>query len=279
MEQPAIAIDKPQPDLPVPSEPTDWWNPRWRLAVIGSILFHLLLAGALLVAYFPKAPTHLSPPSSSAVADASEGDLPQDAAVAKSVTSGRSVPEAAAATSEPRLETAQIASAVTAAIENSDRVSDQRKQDELRRNLARLEQLATPQSIDDVSGQVRSAMSLPDRALAPAETPIAGPFDFDTAQFHDVVREPRESGGWRYRSVLVDAAGRTLETELDAEQGESVYETMRMIKSSPLGEAVYRSLVMPLLDKMIPRSTQRPEAFSEAERQRVAQPSPAGSSP
>lgn len=279
MEQPAIAIDKPQPDLPVPSEPTGWWNPRWRLAVIGSILFHLLLAGALLVAYLPKAPTHLSTPSSSAVADASEGDLPQDAAVAKSVTSGRSVPEAAAATSEPRLETAQIASAVTAAIENSDRVSDQRKEDELRRNLARLEQLATPQSIDDLSGQVRSAMSLPDRASAPAGTPIAGPFDFNTAQFHDVIREPLESGDWRYRSVLVDAAGRTLETELDAEQGASVYETMRMIKSSPLGEAVYRSLVMPLLDRMIPRSTQRPEAFSEAERQRVAQPSPAGNSP
>jgi hypothetical protein len=279
MEQPAIASDKKQPDPPVPSDPTGWWNPRWRLAVIGSILFHLLLAGALLLAYFPKPHSDFQTPSSSAMADASEGDLPEDAAVAESVESGRSGPEAAAATSEPRLEKAQIASAVTAAIENSDRVSDQRKQDELRRNLARLEKLATPESIDDVSGQVRSAMSLPERAVAPAEAPIAGPFDFDTAQFHDVVREPRESGGWRYRSVLVDAAGRTLETELDAEQGASVYETMRMIKSSPMGEAVYRSLVMPLLDKMIPRSTQRPESFSEAERERIAPPSPSGSSP
>lgn len=279
MEHPVITSVPPQPDPAVPSEPKGWWNPRWRLAVIGSILFHLTLVGGLLVAYFPTSHSQPTPPSSPVVADTSEGDLPENAAMETSAIADRSGPEATAGTPQPSLEPAQIRTAVTAAIESSDRASGERKRDELRRNLARLEQLATPQSVDDLSDQVRAAMSLPARAVAPAERPAAGPFDFDTAQFHDVVREPRDSGGWRYRSILVDAAGRTLEMELDAEQGASVYETMRMIKGSPLGEAVYRSLVMPLLDQMIPRSTQRPEAFSEAERQRIAQPSPSETAP
>ncbi len=279
MEHPASASDTTQPDAVGPKEPRGEWNPRWRLALIGSLLFHLLLVGVLLVVYFPQRKSNSATPSSSAMAAASGGDVPADAVVAQATKLGLSDEETPAAAAEPAVQAEQIASAVTSAIENSDRASDERKRDELRRNLARLEQLATPQSIDEVGGKVRSAMSLPERAAAPAETPIAGPFDFDTAQFHDVVREPRESGGWRYRSVLVDAAGRTLETELNADEGESAYETMRMIKSSPLGEALYRSLVMPMLDQLIPRSTRQPGSFSEAERERLVPPSPPGASP
>lgn len=279
MEHPASASETTQPDEVGPKEPRGAWNPRWRLALIGSLLFHLLLVGVLLVVYFPQRKSNSATPSSSAMAAASGGDVPAEAVVAEATKLGLSGDETPAAAAEPAVQAEQIASAVTSAIENSDRASDERKRDELRRNLARLEQLATPQSIDEVGAKVRSAMSLPERAVAPAEAPIVGPFDFDTAQFHDVVREPGESGGWRYRSVLVDAAGRTLETELDADEGESAYETMRMIKSSPLGEALYRSLVMPMLDQLIPRSTRQPDSFSEAERKRMVQPSPPGASP
>lgn len=279
MEHPASASDTTQPDATGHKEPRGSWNPRWRLALIGSLLFHLLLVGVLLVGYFPQRNSKSATPSNSALAAASGGDVPADAVVAQATKLGLSDEETPAAETEPAVQTEQIASAVTSAIENSDRASDERKRDELRRNLARLEQLATPQSIDEVGAEVRSAMSLPDRAVAPAETPVVGPFDFDTAQFHDVVREPEESGGWRHRSVLVDAAGRMLETELNANEGKSAYETMRMIKSSPLGEALYRSLVMPMLDQLIPRSTRQPDSFSEEEREQLVPPSPPGASP
>lgn len=271
--------DKTKPDLEGSNDPVGSWNPRWRLALIGSILFHLVLIGVLLVCYFPPRNSNPATPSNAARAGNSQEDAPGDAEVGDAARSVPDRAESSTAVAEPTVQADQIASAVTAAIENSDRASDDRKRDELRRNLARLEQLATPESIDEIGGKVRSAMSLPERAASPAETPIAGPFDFNTAQFHDIVREPKENGRWRYRSILVDAAGRTLEAEMDAEQGKSAYETMRMIKSSPLGEALYRSLVMPMLDQLIPRSTPRPNAFSEEDRARTVQPSLPGTSP
>lgn len=271
--------DKTRPDLEGSNDPVGSWNSRWRTALIGSILFHLLLIGVLLVCYFPPRNWDSATPSNAAMAGNAQQDVPGDMEVVDAAISAPNGAETSTAVAGPAVQADQIASAVSAAIENSGRASDERKRDELRRNLARLEQLATPESIAEVGGKVRSAMSLPERAAGPAETPNAGPFDFDTAQFHDIVREPRESGGWRYRSILVDAAGRTLEAEMDAEQGKSAYETMRMIKSSPLGEALYRSLVMPMLDRLIPRSAPRPDAFSEEDRQRTVQPSLPGTSP
>jgi hypothetical protein len=42
-----------------------------------------------------------------------------------------------------------------------------------------------------------------------------------------------------------------MEIEIDPEQGKVAYDTMQMIKRSPLGDAVYRTLVMPMLDKLL----------------------------
>ena len=89
-----------------------------------------------------------------------------------------------------------------------------------------------------------------ERATAPASAPVAGAFDFDSAQIHDVLQETGDDQKPRYVAVLVDAQGRSLRAELEPEEGRQLYKTMSIIKKHPLLEAVYRDVVMGFLDKL-----------------------------
>jgi hypothetical protein len=60
-----------------------------------------------------------------------------------------------------------------------------------------------------------------------------------------------EDGKFKYTAVLIDSAGRTQETEMNAAEGESAFKTFELIKQNPLLERVYRGVVMSLLDKML----------------------------
>jgi hypothetical protein len=80
---------------------------------------------------------------------------------------------------------------------------------------------------------------------------VAGDFDFDSAQLHDMRREMREDGTFKYTAILLDAEGRTQETEMTATEGESAYKTFELMKQNPLLERLYRGVVMSLLDKVL----------------------------
>jgi hypothetical protein len=127
--------------------------------------------------------------------------------------------------------------------------------EENRANLDRLTkqltQASTAASIDQVAGSLQRWTGTKPRAQRPAEQPVAGEFDHDTAQLHDVRRLPQDSGGWRYVAVLLDAEGRTMEVELDATVGEQLYSTLEKIKANPLLEQVYRQIAMPLFDQLL----------------------------
>jgi len=125
-------------------------------------------------------------------------------------------------------------------------------------NLQRLENLtgqlndvATEQSVKDVTAQLSKLLGTAPRATEPAKEPVAGDFDFDTAQLHDVRREMLADGTFKYTAVLLDSAGRTTDSEMPAAEGESAYKTFELIKSNPLLERVYRGVVMSLLEKML----------------------------
>lgn len=140
---------------------------------------------------------------------------------------------------------------VMRSIEQSDAVSDQD-------NLERLKQLAnqqsgisTAESIAEINSLVSKVLGTGPRASEPAKEPVAGDFDFDTGQLHDMTREMLEDGTFKYIAVLVDSAGRKLETEMTATEGESAYKTFELIKQNPLLERVYRGVMMSLLDKML----------------------------
>ncbi len=114
----------------------------------------------------------------------------------------------------------------------------------------RLTQVADGSSIQALSGAMQSLLSTQPRATRPAEDRPPGEFDFETAQFHDIQRLPKEPDGFRYVTVLLDAAGRTMEVEVSELEGRPIYETMQRIKANPLLEQVYRQIVMPLLDQL-----------------------------
>jgi hypothetical protein len=120
-------------------------------------------------------------------------------------------------------------------------------------NLAgALEQVATEESVAAMSRRLGQLLGTTSRAAAPAEEPVAGDFDFETAQLHDVKRTANaERGGYQYVGVLLDSHGRTLETPLETADGENLYATMELIKSNPLLERIYRGLVMSLMDKLL----------------------------
>lgn len=210
---------------------------RW--AVFASVAFHIVLIAVLLTWYFPRQ----SPDDSRVMADpsATPAVTPVEKITAESIAADNVPAE-------------QIESSLRSAFESTAPISEERKLSELQRNVQRLEQIASESSIAEVGEAIRSATALEDRASVPAAEAVAGAFDFDSAQFHDVSREMDQDGKLVYRSILLDAKGRTVEVELTESEGKTAYETMQMLKTSPFGEAVYRSMVMPMLDKLIPKT-------------------------
>jgi len=129
-------------------------------------------------------------------------------------------------------------------------------------NLKRLESLSdsltatsSAESIDQLTTSLRRWLGTEERATRPADEPVAGEFDLQTAQLHDVVRDD-SSGEIRYTAVLLDAAGRTMESPLTEAEGESVYRVMQLMKDNPLLERVYRGVVLSFLDKLLRQQSQ-----------------------
>jgi hypothetical protein len=116
-----------------------------------------------------------------------------------------------------------------------------------------------------MAGKFRQWLGTQPRAERPAEKPVAGEFDYLTAQLHDVRREADAEAGYRYFAILVDAAGRRRESIMDPLEGESAYKTMQLVKANPLAEMVYRRIVMGFLDSVIQAGQAAQQKALEAE--------------
>lgn len=165
--------------------------------------------------------------------------------------------------SDPRDESARSPVGGSALRERLERSVDDANQltldeqlEALRRRSAELGRVSTVESIDDLAGRFSRLLGTPPRAEAPAAESPAGEFDFTTAQLHDVRKESRADGSVVYRTVLLDAAGRVMETEVDAATGEQLAKIFELIRGNPLLERVYRKIVMSLLDELTRPSPQ-----------------------
>lgn len=122
-------------------------------------------------------------------------------------------------------------------------------------NLARLtelsQQVSSTQAVDDINARLGQVLQIEQRADRPAEGPVAGEFDFATAQLHDVHKRTDEEGRVTYWAVLVDSAGRQFESPMADSEGETAFRTMNLIKTNPLLERVYRGVVMSMMDKVL----------------------------
>lgn len=144
-----------------------------------------------------------------------------------------------------------LAARVMEAVEVAEQQADAANLDRLAELTGELNNVSTEQSVKEVTAQVSKLLGTAARATEPAAEAVPGEFDFETAQLHDVVRTMLDDGSFQYTAVLIDAAGRTINSDMTAAEGESAYQTFELIKSNPLLERVYRGVVMSFLDKLL----------------------------
>jgi hypothetical protein len=132
----------------------------------------------------------------------------------------------------------------------ADRPVDEQTR-ELEALARRLSNVSSGQSVEQLSDALAPWLGVDQsRATEPAEAQDEEPFDPETAQVSDVLKQ-QTGESVQYVAVLVDAKGRTLETPLDEADGEALYDVFVLMRKFPLLEAVYRKTVMGLLDKLI----------------------------
>lgn len=149
-----------------------------------------------------------------------------------------------------------VAERVLESIAMAERQTPEENLDRLEQLSDRLSTVSTTESVDQMAASLKRLLGTEERATQPAADAVDGEFDFDTAQLHDILRD-ESVGEVRYTAILLDSAGRTTEAPLTAEEGESVYRVMQLMKNNPLLERVYRGVVLSLLDKLLKESAQR----------------------
>ena len=122
-----------------------------------------------------------------------------------------------------------------------------------------LNKVSSEESVDQIAAKVAEAQNLPPRATEPSVNPPDGPFDVDTAQIHDCEEIRNDDGSVRYVATMFDAQGRSMTVEMSETEGKQLCKTMIMIHANPIIENVYRSMVVPLLDKKISNPPSKPQ--------------------
>lgn len=126
---------------------------------------------------------------------------------------------------------------------------DKENIERLKRLTEELNRSSSTKSVEEMSEYFSGIFGK--RASAPIETAKNEEFDVSTAQVHEVRRESDGGSGFTYTLVMVDAKGVTQEIDIDPENGERLYKTMKLIKSNPLLERIYRGILMGILDQVL----------------------------
>ena len=239
-------------------------NRRYRVAIFVSVAAHLIGAAVLLMWYLPGRDRSSPSPRLTDDRIVNERSIsPSD------VGAGNTLPPSAATASDLSAEQVpaeQISASIASQIEQVQNLPDERKLSELEKNLNRLEKVADPESVKDVTATIASTLGIDDETYQPKSNVPDEPLDPSTAQIQDVVRTKSESGAWQYESVLVDAEGRIANVPMSAADGQTTYETFQQMKKFPMAEGIYRSIVMPLIQKTLSASDAAKEAALKAER-------------
>ncbi len=165
-----------------------------RRAILVSVVVHGLLAIVLLFWYLPTR-------ERSEAASAPIASAPLDAGEKKVGQREPQNPEPPNPSVEVTPE--RIKKSLQSHLSQFEKLSDQQKLSELEKNLKRLESVSNPESVQEVTTTIASALGVDQQKYAPQEIPAEGTFDTETSQLQDVVRTRAESGDWKYESVMV----------------------------------------------------------------------------
>jgi hypothetical protein len=166
----------------------------------------------------------------------------------------RSVMEVSSHANSPQASTASnfVQSQIDRSIRNSQQRSSEENLDRLKKLGGDLNRNSRSESVQEMAGFLGSL--IPKRAVQPVSDSTGMTFDVATAQLHDVQKSIDPNGIKHYLAVMIDAQGITSEIELDEESGEQLYKTIKLIRSNPLLEQVYRKIVMGILDNFLKNS-------------------------
>ena len=244
---------------------------RLKTALFVSLLVHVLIVIALAVWYFPRNAR------TGQVADRTMASTDQN-----SSDNSRNPPPKPDPIDDHEVDSEQIHRSIQSQIESVERLSEEEKRSELEKNLRRLESISDQESVVKTSQRIADALGLDSSQYMPRQPPEqrqsedasqvdssstenAGEsstrresstsniaqFDTNTAQLDDVVRRKSDQGSWVYESIMVDASGRKLTVPMTASEGESLFNTFQTMKQFPVAKGIYRSVVMPMMQKMM----------------------------
>lgn len=228
---------------------------RWAIGV--SIVVHIAIATTLLFIYLPGPDDNKG--NAGSVSQSQTGSQDYGAPEPRREPP---VPPPAAVQDIPA---EQIEKSIEAQMEQAAKLSDEEKLSELEKNLRRLESISDAESVQDVTTTIANTLGLDSSLYDPDKPAGEGRFDFDSAQLHDVTRQRGEGGQWEYQSILVDSAGRKMTVPMEAGEGETMFSTFEQMKKYPLAEAIYRGVVMPMLQSLIESEKAAQQEQQEAE--------------
>ena len=225
----------------------------YRRAIVLSVVAHVVLFIGLLFWYLPDVGKQEQPgktvaSSSPASSATRESPRPEPADIGDEVTSE------------------EIEKSVESQVDRYSKVPDEKKLSELEKNLKRLDSIATEESVAEVTTTIATTLGLDTEQYAEKSKPVEGEFDLDTAQLKDVTRSQDKNGRWQYESVLVDSEGRERTVPMASAEGETVYQAFEQMKKFPLAQGIYRSVVMPMVQKMMAAQDAAQKAVVEAQR-------------
>ena len=215
---------------------------RVRRAIVVSIVVHLIGLIALLCWYIPANKPQLTD-QSPATNESSNDTAPRN-------------PPAPVEPASPRGDEVsgdEIQKSLESQIEAAKQIPDEQKLDQLEKNLKRLESISSPESASEAAAKVSSSLGLDsDQYVTKKPEEVAsGEIDINKAQLADVKRTRNPDGGWNYFSTLVDDQGRELEVPMTEVEGDAIYETFQQMKKFPVAAGIYRSVVMPMMQKIL----------------------------
>ena len=227
-----------------------------RRAIIVSIFAHVIGVLALLLWYVPNSKSQSKGTASVDATDSPIESTPPLPSPPPPPAPADDVPES------------EIQKSLESQIKAVEKLPDERKLNQLEKNLKRLESISKPESVDDVASKISSTMGLDSKQYAPKKPSevSAGEIDLKKAQLADVTRTRNENGDWDYVSTLVDDEGRELIVPVSVAEGEAMYEAFQQMKKFPMAAGIYRSVVMPMMQKMLEASELAEKAAAEAER-------------
>lgn len=241
------------------------WGRRIGWAIAIAIGLHVV--AAILLFATPLRRLFTDEPNRPVAASSGDGDSNQnDSAEPTPPEPEPEQPVEPAEPKSPHVEPTDMRDQISRAVRDAEDAPPEENLNELARLTNRLDNVATEEGVNEIAEKMTQWTGTEKRASEPAAKPSEKPFDYNTAQLHEVKRIQGESGEWVYLSILVDANGNTTETEMDAETGKTAYDTMQIVKSSPFAEAVYRQIAMPMLDQIIETSKQAERLQHEMQR-------------